>query len=76
MEIVASILDACRYSKRKYHVMYTCNMSSPQFRGYLDMMLKANLLFAEIDSGHLLLKVTGKGKDFLKAYNGVKTMLE
>ena len=76
LEIIASILNACRYSRRKYHVMYTCNMSSPQFTGYLDILLKANLLLIEIDRGHLLLRATGKGKDFLKAYNGVKTMLE
>jgi predicted transcriptional regulator len=51
-------------------------MSSPQFSSYLDMLLKANLLLTEIDSGHLWLKVSDKGKDFLKAYNSVKTILE
>lgn len=76
LEIIASILNACRYSRRKYHVMYTCNMSSPQFTGYLDMLLKANLLLIEIESGHLWLRVSDKGKDFLKAYSSVKTMLE
>ena len=42
--------------------MYACNMSSPQFTGYLDMLLKANLLLTEIDRGHLWLRVSDKGK--------------
>jgi len=73
---MASILDACRYSRRKGHVMYTCNMSSRQFTGYMDVLLKANLLLIEIDRGSILYRVSGKGKDFLKAFNSVKTILE
>lgn len=76
VEIMASILDACRYSRRKGRVMCECNVSSRQFTGYVGVLLKANLLLNEIESGHLWLRVTDKGKDFLKAYSFVKTMLE
>jgi predicted transcriptional regulator len=76
VEIMASILDACRYSRRKGHVMCECNVSSRQFTGYVGVLLKANLLLIEIDRGSILYRVSGKGKDFLKAFNGVKTMLE
>jgi len=51
-------------------------MSSKQFTGYLDMLLKANLLLIENDHPSLLLRVSGKGKDFLKTYNSVMSMLE
>lgn len=76
LEIIASILDACRYSTRKTRVMSQCNMNYPQFMGYLDLLLKANLLLTENDSRSNLFTVSGKGKDFLKAYNNVMTMLE
>lgn len=56
--------------------MCECNVSSRQFTGYVGVLLKANLLLNEIESGHLWLRVTDKGKDFLKAYSFVKTMLE
>jgi predicted transcriptional regulator len=51
-------------------------MSSKQFTGYLDALLEANLLLIQNDRRSLLLRVSGKGKDFLKAYNSVITMLE
>jgi len=44
--------------------------------GYLDVLLQANLLLIENNRRSLLLRVSGKGKDFLKAYSDVKTMLE
>lgn len=76
LEIVASILDACHYWTKKTHVMYQCNMSSKQFTGYLDLLLEANLLIIENDRRSLLLRVSSKGKHFLKTYNSVKTMME
>jgi len=76
LEIIASILDTCRYRTKRTRVMYQCNMSSKQLEGYLDVLLKANLLLIENDSRSFLFRVSGKGKDFLKAYNNVMTMLE
>ena len=76
LEIIASILDACRYSTRKTRMISQCNLSYPQFMGYLDLLLKANLLLIENNRQSLLFTVSGKGKDFLKAYSSVMTMLE
>jgi predicted transcriptional regulator len=76
LEIVASILSTCRHWTKKTQVMSQCNMSSKQFTGYLDALLEANLLLIQNDRRSLLLRVSGKGKDFLKAYNSVITMLE
>lgn len=76
LEIIASILDTCRYWTKKTNVMYQCNMSYKQLAGYLDLLLEANLLLIENDRRSLLLRVSSKGKDFLKAYNTMMTMME
>jgi predicted transcriptional regulator len=81
LEIVASILDACEYETRKTHVMYQCNLSFKQFTGYLDLLLEANLLLIDNDRRYddrrcFLLRVSSKGIDFLKAYNGMKSLME
>jgi predicted transcriptional regulator len=47
-----------------------------QFTGYLGLLLEANLLSIENNRQSFLLITTGKGKDFLKAYNSMKTMME
>ena len=76
LKIIASILDACCYRTSKTHVMYQCNMSSKQLEVYLDVILKANLLLVENDCRSLRFRVSGKGKDFLKAYSSMMTILE
>ena len=76
LAIIASILDTCRGWTKRTRVMYQCNMSFNQCTGYLDLLLEANLLSIENGCGSLLLITTGKGKDFLKAYNTLKTMME
>jgi predicted transcriptional regulator len=76
LEIIVSILDTCRAWAKKTQVMNQCNMSSKQFTGYLDLLLEANLLSMENDCRSLVLRTTSKGKDFLKAYNTLKTMME
>ena len=76
LEIIASILDVCRRGTRRTRVMGQCNMSSRQLTGYLDMMLKANLLSIQNDSRFPLFRVSGKGKYFLKAYNSMMNILE
>jgi predicted transcriptional regulator len=76
LEIIASILDTCLHYTKRTQVMSQCNMSYPQCNGYLDLLLKANLLSIENDRQSFLLRTTSKGKDFLKAYNSVLTMME
>jgi predicted transcriptional regulator len=51
-------------------------MSSKQFAVYLDVLLEANLLSAENNCQSPVLRVSSKGKDFLQAYNSMKTMME
>jgi len=76
LEIIASILDACHNWTRKTHVMFQCNLSYNLLKDYVDLLLEANLLLIENDSQSPLLRVSRKGEDFLKAYAGIKTMME
>ncbi len=75
LDIIASILDDCRQRNNKTHVMYHCNLSFKQFAGYLELLLKADLVLMENDRRNLMLKASGKGKRFLKAYDGMKKAL-
>ena len=76
LDVIASILDVCQYWTLKTHVMYECNLSFKQLREYLDLLLQANLLLMENDRQSLRLRVSSKGRDFLKAYEGIKTIME
>jgi predicted transcriptional regulator len=76
IEVIASILDACQCGTRKTHVMYQCKLSFKQLAGYLDLLLEANLLLVNYDRQYSLFWVSSKGKDFLRAYNSMKTLME
>jgi predicted transcriptional regulator len=76
IEIIASILEACRYGTCKTRVMHLCNLSSRQLEGYVDLLLKASLLIIENDHRSFMLVVSSKGKCFLNTYRAMKTMIE
>ena len=76
LDVIASILNACQYGTKKTHVMYLCNLSFKQLAGYLGLLLHANLILIENDRQSVLLKVSRKGKDFLRAYDDIKAMME
>lgn len=76
LQIFASILDACRYGNRKTRVMGICGMSSRQLIGYLDTLVRANLLSVENGGRSLLFRVTKKGRYFLQTYDNMMGILE
>jgi predicted transcriptional regulator len=51
-------------------------MSFRQLTGYLDLILDAKLLLVENNGGHLLFRISGRGRDFLKAYQSLKSLME
>lgn len=75
-EIISQILGACHVNAKKTALMYRCNMSFKQLTGYLDLMLSAKLLLIENNGPHLLFRISGKGRDFLKVYESLKTLME
>jgi predicted transcriptional regulator len=75
-EIIVKILGACHANAKKTALMYRCNMSFRQLTGYLDLMLGAKLLLIENDGSRLLFRISGKGRDFMKAYESLKSLME
>lgn len=76
LEIVSQILGACNGNTKKTVLMYGSGMSFKQLTGYLDLMLGAKLLLTENDGSHHLFRISAKGRDFLKAYEGLMTLME
>ena len=76
LDIIADILDTSRRGVNKTRLMQNSSMSFTQLEKYLDLILEARLLFVENDGPHLLFKISGKGRSFLKAYESLKTLME
>jgi len=51
-------------------------MNFAQLEKYLDLILEARLLFVESDEAHILIKISSKGKSFLKAYESLKALMK
>jgi predicted transcriptional regulator len=73
---MADILDSSRCGVKKTRLMYKCSMSFTQLEEYLDLVLRARLLFVESDGSHVLFRISGKGKSFLKAYESLKALMK
>jgi predicted transcriptional regulator len=56
--------------------MQNGSMNFAQLEKYLDLILKSRLLFVESDGPHVLFKISGKGKNFLKAYESLKALMK
>jgi predicted transcriptional regulator len=76
LEIVANILNACRYKAGKTDLMNRCNMSFKQLTRYLDLVFGAQLASVEDDGSRFLVKISSKGKRFLDAYEGLARLTE
>jgi predicted transcriptional regulator len=79
LDIIADILDASHGGAKKTYLMYRCNLSFKQMKCYSRYLLGnglLNLVFQAAESDAGLFEVTNKGKDFLKAYKGLKALLK
>jgi len=78
-DIIADILGASFGGVRKTYLMYRCNLSFKQLKFYLEFLLHKKLLQIVSDnktSNPGLFKITGKGKKFLEAYKGLKSLMK
>ena len=78
LDIIADVLHASFGGVRKTHLMYHCNLSFKQLKHYLALLLKKQLLHVVTDdegSNPGLFEITDKGKEFLKAYKGLKGLM-
>jgi predicted transcriptional regulator len=79
MDIIADILDASRGGVKKTHLMNHCNLSFRQLKLYSHFLLKQGFLRVicqEKDANNGSLEVTDKGKEFLRVYKGLKSLMQ
>jgi predicted transcriptional regulator len=79
LDITADILEASYGGVRKTYLMYRCNMSFRQLKNYLDFLLGKELLCmvaGDVNPNRGLFEITGKGKEFLKTYKGLKALVK
>ena len=78
-DIIAAILDAsCGWAK-KTNLMYRCNLSFKQLKGYSRFLLGNGLLRLNgktSESEGVTFELTEKGREFLKAYRGLKALMK
>jgi predicted transcriptional regulator len=79
LDIIADILEASSCETRKTYLMYRCNMSFKQLKYYLDFLLRKQLLHTvaeDLDPNFGLFKITDKGREFLRVYKGLKSLVK
>jgi len=77
LDLIADILETSNVGAKKTYLMYRCNLSFKQLKYYLDFLLKKEFLCAVSEDGNPgFFKITDKGKDFLKAYNGLEALMK
>jgi predicted transcriptional regulator len=79
LDIIADILDASHAKVKKTYLMYRCNLSFKQLKNYSHFLIDSGLLLmikAQERNDGSLFEVTPKGKEFLRAYRGLKALIE
>ncbi len=74
-EIIASILEASRQSISKTQLMLRCKLSFPQMQRYLDLTIQSELISAENNGGKVSYKTTAKGRECLKAFERMRSLV-
>ena len=78
-DIIAAILDASTGGAGKTSLMYRCNLSFKQLRGYSRFLVGNGMLRLDRRTGkpaNAKFEVTEKGRQFLKAYKGLKALMK
>jgi predicted transcriptional regulator len=78
-DIIADILDASYGGAGKTSLMYRCNLSFKQLKGYSHFLLGNGMLQLNHRTGksdNTMFEVTEKGREFLKAYKGLKALMK
>lgn len=71
LETMSEILNIARGGSKKTHIMYRANLSHSQLEKYLGILMDRELL--EIEEG--LFVITDKGKDFIKKFSEIQSIL-
>jgi len=74
---MACILENSNDSSRKTRLIYRCNLSLAQFNLYKDCLVEAGLLkVSKREDGVEIFETTEKGKEFLRDYKKIKSILD
>ncbi|MEM4704208.1 MAG: winged helix-turn-helix domain-containing protein [Candidatus Bathyarchaeia archaeon] len=79
MDIIADIISASVGGIKKTHLMFQCNLSFRQMKSYSHFLIKRGFLrivVKEDDVNNGSFEATEKGKQFLKAYKGLKSLMQ
>jgi predicted transcriptional regulator len=79
LDIIADILDASLGGVKKTHLMFHCNLSFRQLKLYSHFLLDQGFLRVVVQgngSGHGSFEVTDRGKEFLRVYKGLKSLMQ
>ena len=74
---MACILENSNEGSRKTRLIYRCNLSLAQFKLYRDCLIEVGLLrVSKLEDGTEIYETTDKGREFLKDYRNVKSILD
>jgi predicted transcriptional regulator len=77
-DIIADILDAADGGSKRTYLMYQCNLSFRQLKSYSHFLVRQGFLRVIIrddSTKNNSLEVTDKGREFLRAYAGLKSLM-
>jgi len=75
VEIIYEILSVCLKPVQKTHILYRCNLSYSQLQKYIGSLVSSENLMVFEKRGVVFHQTTGKGKEFLKNYERLKSLL-
>jgi predicted transcriptional regulator len=77
-DIIADILGASNGGAKKTNLMYRCNLSFRQLKSYSHFLVKTGMIRVKVTakSEAVVYDVTEKGKEFLRAYRGLKALMK
>jgi len=79
-DIIADILDASYGGAKKTNLMYRCNLSFKQLKSYSRFLIDNGML--RLNGPHargtdnVTFEVTEKGRQFIRAYKGLKALMQ
>jgi predicted transcriptional regulator len=77
VDIMSCILENSTKTSRKTRLIYRCNLSLSQFNMYATCLIEGQLLKKYLKEGNIkIFETTEKGKQFLKDYQKVKSVLD
>ena len=76
ISIIACILENSNESSRRKRLASECNLNLSQFNQYKEFLVESGLLEASArEDGIKAFETTEKGKEFLRDYSSIKTIL-